>query len=620
MTSDPRSTPLVEPVPPRDPARVVRGLPRRPALSRGGDDAGPRGGRRRAARVGFVRVLRRLAWWAFGYFRYRIGVLFDRRSGLRRASDRAVRLRKTLQRMGGTTVHLWRQLSMRLDLLPFEVWYELSKIWDDAEPFPVEHAIGRVEDVSGRRLHEIFDGFDPQPIYSSAVCNIYQAVLLDGREVAVKVRRPGVLDELSVDLVAIDWVLMVLELLTIVRPGFFRYVRNEVQAMLHSELDFRQEARLQELFRRGARKAKVAGASAPRVLRDYSAEDVTVSEFHHGVRLTEVVEAVVHQDDDALATLERMGIDPRAVARQLLRVHWWSVFEGLFFHAEPNSYEIVIERGSRLIFLNFGDCHTTGDRVRRLHAQALGHLARDQVSHAAAATVQMLAPLPYIDVRELTTVLEGRLWLQHLAMRDRGGRWWDRTRVGLWAAILETALEFQVPIRLEVIHMMRASLLVDILVGRLAPGMDLLGEFKRYERMANRRRARRFVRDLDRASRKDPRTAVIGQLADLADRMGRIGFFVSSITHTPPIEFVSLTGKGAYAAAELLRFAGIAVGLVLLAVLARTTQAALAGEALEPGRIAADTLGQPVLALLLVWALVWTVRRISFRLGDLEKG
>ena len=103
-----------------------------------------------------------------------------------------------------------------------------------------------------------------------------------GREVAVKVRRPRIQKEFTADLDAINWLFFSLEFLTIWRPGTTRHISYELRDLLLEELDFRREARYQELFRRYHKRRKKMHVTAPKVYHELSGEEVMVSEFVKG--------------------------------------------------------------------------------------------------------------------------------------------------------------------------------------------------------------------------------------------------------------------------------------------------------------------------------------------------
>jgi ubiquinone biosynthesis protein len=184
---------------------------------------------------------------------------------------RAVRLRQVIEQAGGTLVKIGQQLSIRLDMLPTRYCQELAQMLDSVPPFPTEEAIATIERTTGKKLAEIFAVFDPQPIGSASIACVYQAVLREnGMKVAVKVQRPNVRQRFEADFRVLDWMIKLAELLTFLRPGFGDNIRSEFRNVFASELDFRREARLQELFAYYAAKSGKDFFTAPSIYSQYT--------------------------------------------------------------------------------------------------------------------------------------------------------------------------------------------------------------------------------------------------------------------------------------------------------------------------------------------------------------
>ena len=181
---------------------------------------------------------------------------------------------------------------------------------------------------------------------------VYQATLKSGEQVAVKVRRPGIGRLLSADLRALDWLLILAEMLTLVRPGLTKQFRQELRTILMGELNFRAEARYTEMFRLRAQDG--AGVTAPRVYFQYCCDEVLVTELMSGLWMRELMAAVDRNDQEFLSNARSMGIDPDVVARRLMQSAHRVVLEHTFFHADPHPANLAVLPDSRICFIDFG--------------------------------------------------------------------------------------------------------------------------------------------------------------------------------------------------------------------------------------------------------------------------
>jgi ubiquinone biosynthesis protein len=117
---------------------------------------------------------------------------------------RAVRLRLALEALGPIFVKFGQMLSTRRDLMPLDIADELAKLQDQVPPFPSIQAVAVLEGVYGRSLSDVFKTFEEIPVASASVAQVHFAVLPDGRDVAVKILRPGIEQVIRHDLALLD--------------------------------------------------------------------------------------------------------------------------------------------------------------------------------------------------------------------------------------------------------------------------------------------------------------------------------------------------------------------------------------------------------------------------------
>ncbi len=158
-------------------------------------------------------------------------------------APRGQRLRQALERLGPIFIKFGQMLSTRRDLLPPDVADELARLQDRVPPFPGEVAVKLVEKALGKPIAAVFRQFDIEPVASASVAQVHFGVLHNGKEVAVKVLRPGMLAVIDDDLALMrslaGWVERLWADGKRLKP---REVVAEFDKYLHDELDLVREA------------------------------------------------------------------------------------------------------------------------------------------------------------------------------------------------------------------------------------------------------------------------------------------------------------------------------------------------------------------------------------------
>jgi predicted unusual protein kinase regulating ubiquinone biosynthesis (AarF/ABC1/UbiB family) len=489
----------------------------------------------------------------------------------RRDTDerRAVRLREIIEGLGGTAVKIGQQMSMRIDLMPYVYGVELSKMLDKFPPFETEYAVERIKEATGGRpIDETFSEFNPEPIGSASVACVYKAVLQTGETVAVKVRRPGIGELFVADCRALAWVLRVLEFLTLIRSGLTSNFIFEFRTMLLEELDFVKEARHTELFRRRAHK-KLHRVTTPKIYFDLSGDDVLVQEFVTGVWLGDMIAYVEQKDEVALQQLRRLNIDPEKIAKKLIRVNQFGVFENLLFHADPHPSNILVRPDNKLIFIDFGAIGAYTTRERANWSQLNYYHHREDVGRMVQAAMAILEPLPPIDLDEFSKRLEKVFWQDIYAFKSKHSQWYEHTSARIWMSLLGLAREYNVPMNLNTLRMIRSTLLSETVAARLYPKIDAWREHRKYNKAAAKRSRKRVLRSISKRL-CGPRDTDYQRIEQLAGIANRAIYFVQRCLDTPLYRYGMLVKKVAYAIALMLRavlsFVMIALGGLIISI------------------------------------------------------
>ena len=598
---------------------VIADIPRRQFVKVSGGTALPQM-RFVSFDVSHFRSLQHLLTWFRLLFYFSINTLFDALLGRDTPGKRALRLRRAFERNGGSFIKLGIHLSMRVDFIPWVYSNELSRMSDRMEPFPVEQAIATIERSTGKPLSANFARFDPDPIISSSVACIYQAILHSGEKVIVKVRRPGIGERFMADLEAFDWLLGIAEFLTIFRPGFTQTMRGEFRTLLLEELDFVQEARRQDAFRRAAAQSRTKFFSAPQIHLDLSGEEVVVNEFASGMWLWELLAAMEQGNETVLAQAREMKIDPEKVAKRLLWVNYWAREENLFFHADPNPDNIILGRNSTLYFINFATTGTLSRTKRQAMRQNLHYAARRDPQNMARSTLILMEPLPPIDLIELTQELEAYNWelLYALEAAPESISWQERTSAVQWMGMIEMARKHGMTLDIQVLRLVRSALLCEAIAVRLKRDINFVREYQEFDQY-KAEQARRRVTDsvLDQLDGKGGEQLVI-RLDRIADTVEGLFFRTIHMFSMPSVNFSALMSKWAFAVYIFVRFFGQTLAITLVTILVVLLNLYSGAQPIDIFEVVKGVIMNPLYQITILALLFVNGRTVLFRMDDKE--
>jgi ubiquinone biosynthesis protein len=250
---------------------------------------------------------------------------FQRSSG-----TRGERLRLALEELGPIFVKFGQALSTRRDLLPADIADELAKLQDRVPPFDGAIAVASIEKALGHPLTDIFASFLLEPLAAASIAQVHAATLKTGREVVVKILRPGMREIIDLDLEVLDY----LAALADEYWGEARRLRpidlvHEYRKTVRDELDLLREAGNAAQLKRN-----FAGSSllyVPEVFWDHCRADVMVMERIRGVIVNDVTE------------LRARGANIRKLAENGVEIFFTQVFRDNFFHADMHPGNIFVQ-------------------------------------------------------------------------------------------------------------------------------------------------------------------------------------------------------------------------------------------------------------------------------------
>jgi ubiquinone biosynthesis protein len=239
--------------------------------------------------------------------------------------------------LGATFIKVGQIMSTRPDLLPEYVSNALAELQDHVGPFPFEEVVRTVEGDLGRPLATLFAEFAPVPLASASVSQVHKARLPSGRIVAVKVRRPNVVELCTFDLAVMRQGARLLNMIPSISTLAPVAAVEEFGRAIFAQLDFRIESANNRRFRHNFRdRPEIV---FPEVIEPLSTERILTMSFIEGTKI--------------LSTPTTRS-DPKRVARLGLAMLLKMIFEDGFVHADLHPGNIFITPDDKLALLDLG--------------------------------------------------------------------------------------------------------------------------------------------------------------------------------------------------------------------------------------------------------------------------
>lgn len=301
------------------------------------------------------------------------GALWESRLGLAgRAARRqafARRTRMALVELGPTWVKIGQMASVRPDVFPTELVFELEKLQDSVPPIDFAEIEEVIAEEFGRPAEELFAGIDPEPIAAASIAQVHPATLAEaarpvwgdelpaGAEVVLKVVRPGGREAIVEDLRVARKAIGLLKRLGALKRFDADKLLSEFEASLHRELDLRKEARVADRFAFNFRDDPTV--LVPRVVWKRTGLRVMTMERLPGWRLSELEHA------------DAAGVDAKALAIHGATAFMRMVMVDGLFHADLHHANLFVTPDSRIAYLDFGIHGTLTPAERQDVAQVM---------------------------------------------------------------------------------------------------------------------------------------------------------------------------------------------------------------------------------------------------------
>jgi ubiquinone biosynthesis protein len=298
------------------------------------------------------------------------------------------RLRLALIELGPTFVKLGQVLSTRPDIVPAPFITELNRLQDTVPPFPAERAIALIEAELGRPIGELFAAFGTQPLAAASLGQVHTATLADGTQVVVKVQRPDIQQTVAVDLAILaDFAALAAERSELGRRYSLADLAWEFGAMMRAELDFRQEGRNADRFRRNF--ASSPTVKIPAIYWEYTTARVLTSERLVGIKISDFAE------------MDAAGLDRKRLARNAVELILQEIFKDGYFQGDPHPGNMFALPGEVIGAVDFGQAVSLDPEMTRSLLLLLASLS----GHDAEGALRALQGMGMLRVRTITPAL-----------------------------------------------------------------------------------------------------------------------------------------------------------------------------------------------------------------------
>jgi ubiquinone biosynthesis protein len=277
------------------------------------------------------------------------------------------RVRKAMEEMGPTFIKFGQILATRVDLFPPEWIAEFEKLHDRVPPLPFETLRPQLEEDLGAPVAEVFAEFDETALAAASIAQVHKARLPAGRQVIVKIRRPGIRPTIEADLRLLERLVAIIEReFADARRFHPQEILRQFKLSLRNELDLLTEARNTE--RAANNFAGDPHIIIPKVFWEYCGERINVQEYIDGIAGRDI------------GTLSAAGFDRKLLAQRGADAVLKMVLIDGFFHADPHPGNFIYVPVNRLAFIDFG------------MVGSLSEVRRDQVVDMLNAIVVRDAP------------------------------------------------------------------------------------------------------------------------------------------------------------------------------------------------------------------------------------
>ena len=305
---------------------------------------------------------------------------------------RQPRYADAFQAIGPAAIKLGQTLATRPDLVGEEAANDLLRLQDALPPVPFETIRAQIEQSFGRPLEALYARFDEVPVGAASIAQVHRALTTDGRDVAVKVIRPGVIDQFNRDIQTYEWAAAHVEQLggeiARLRP---RLVIANMKRWTARELDLRREAASASELAEAME--AMPGYRIPAIDWDRTTGKVMTMEWIDGIKIAD------------RAALIAAGHNLKDLAARLVNAFLRQAIAEGFFHADMHQGNLFVTASGEIVAIDFGIMGRIDRRARMWLAEILYGLITGNYKRVAEIHFEAQYVPPHHNVAEFATAL-----------------------------------------------------------------------------------------------------------------------------------------------------------------------------------------------------------------------
>jgi len=358
------------------------------------------------------------------------------------------------QAIGPAAIKLGQTLATRPDIVGEAAATDLLRLQDALPPVPFDTIRAQIEQSLGRPIEALYASFDEVPVGAASIAQVHRATTTDGRDVAVKVIRPGVADQFNSDIQTYEWAAAHLEMLggevARLRP---RLVIANLKRWTARELDLRREAASASELSEATR--ATPGYQIPAIDWDRTSGKVMTMEWIDGIKIA---------NRDALIAA---GHDVKELASRLVNAFLRQAIAEGFFHADMHQGNLFVRANGDIVAIDFGIMGRIDRRARLWLAEILYGLITGNYRRVAEIHFEAQYVPAHHDVAEFATALRA------VGEPMRGKAASELSVGGMLDGLFAITRDFDMQTQPHLLLLQKTMVMVEGVANRLDPDINL---------------------------------------------------------------------------------------------------------------------------------------------------